>query len=118
MKSLQVRVKEQSGTNVYAPIGNGNEKLKTMFDRSGLQRCRLESQRIEIRFLCLSERVDAPLPGWPDKVSGMLFSHHAVRNVQPSLPDETELSLGTRKLRKLPFPHTERSELDPLTPVP
>ena len=30
MKSLQVLVKEQSGTNVYAPIGNGNEKLKTL----------------------------------------------------------------------------------------
>ena len=34
MKSLQVREKEQSGTNVYAPIGNGNEKLKSLFDRS------------------------------------------------------------------------------------
>ena len=30
MKSLQVRVKEQNGTNVYVPIGNGNEKLKTL----------------------------------------------------------------------------------------
>ena len=30
LKSLQVGVKEQCGTNVYASIGNANEKLKTL----------------------------------------------------------------------------------------
>ncbi len=47
MKSLQVRVKEQSGTNVYAVIGNGNEKLKSLSDRSGLHWSQVERHGVQ-----------------------------------------------------------------------